>query len=153
MDESSLPPGLFLTSGTEPFPVTLGAGEDFDDADFGYAGTGTIGDRVWHDLNGDGIQDAGEPGLNGVTVTLQGDLDGDGVEDITLTTVTANVGGIDGFYLFEFLPPPLTKAKDATPAAAVAMAMAAAVVAAAKVAAAVKVAAVAASSPAPPPTW
>jgi len=29
-----------------------------------------VGDYVWNDLNGDGIQDANEPGLPGVTVTL-----------------------------------------------------------------------------------
>ena len=31
-----------------------------------------IGDRVWVDLNGDGIQDQDEPGFEGVTVTLTG---------------------------------------------------------------------------------
>ncbi|MCB0183531.1 MAG: hypothetical protein KDE31_04665, partial [Caldilineaceae bacterium] len=30
-----------------------------------------IGNRVWDDLNGNGTQDPGEPGLNGLTVTLQ----------------------------------------------------------------------------------
>lgn len=29
-----------------------------------------IGDFIWHDLNGNGIQDVGEPGLSGVAVTL-----------------------------------------------------------------------------------
>ncbi|MCP4661410.1 MAG: hypothetical protein GY856_38900, partial [bacterium] len=29
-----------------------------------------VGDRVWNDLNGDGIQDAGEPGINGVRVEM-----------------------------------------------------------------------------------
>ena len=32
--------------------------------------TGTIGDFVWSDTNDNGIQDAGEPGINGVTVQL-----------------------------------------------------------------------------------
>jgi hypothetical protein len=31
---------------------------------------GSVGDFVWNDLNGNGIQDAGEPGLSGVTVSL-----------------------------------------------------------------------------------
>ena len=31
---------------------------------------GKIGDRVWNDANGDGIQTAGEPGISGVTVRL-----------------------------------------------------------------------------------
>src|SRR5688572_16065596 len=30
----------------------------------------TIGDRVWNDANGDGIQDAGEAGIAGATVEL-----------------------------------------------------------------------------------
>ena len=31
-----------------------------------------IGNRVWDDVNGDGVQDPNEPGLSGVTVSLQG---------------------------------------------------------------------------------
>ncbi len=30
----------------------------------------SVGDRVWHDLNNDGAQEASEPGVEGVTVTL-----------------------------------------------------------------------------------
>ncbi|MCH7728127.1 MAG: choice-of-anchor D domain-containing protein [Planctomycetes bacterium] len=36
----------------------------------------SIGDLVWDDLNGDGIQDAGEPGLDGVTVDLLDEFSG-----------------------------------------------------------------------------
>ena len=32
----------------------------------------TIGDFVWNDTNGNGVQDGGEPGINGVTLTLTG---------------------------------------------------------------------------------
>ncbi|HEX6882097.1 MAG TPA: SdrD B-like domain-containing protein, partial [Planctomycetota bacterium] len=32
--------------------------------------TGRIGNFVWHDLDGNGIQDPGEPGLPGVRVLL-----------------------------------------------------------------------------------
>ncbi|MEZ4864274.1 MAG: SdrD B-like domain-containing protein [Caldilineaceae bacterium] len=49
-----------------------------------------IGNRVWQDTNGDGVQGPGEPGINGVTVELYRD----GV--LVGTTVTAN----DGQYLF-----------------------------------------------------
>ncbi len=52
---------------------------------------GDIGDRVWNDLNRNGIQDAGEPGLANVTVALYaagGTLAG--------TALTNS----DGFYLF-----------------------------------------------------
>lgn len=42
--------------------------------DFGYktACAGDIGDRVWLDLNQNGIQDAGEPGIAGASVSLNG---------------------------------------------------------------------------------
>ena len=42
-----------------------------------------MGDKVWYDVNGNGIQDAGEPGIDGVIVNLAGDIDGDGVADST----------------------------------------------------------------------
>ena len=52
---------------------------------------GTIGDRVWEDRNGDGVQDANEPGINDVTVQL---VDGNGAVVKTQTTSG------DGGYLF-----------------------------------------------------
>ncbi|MCE1189345.1 MAG: choice-of-anchor A family protein [Ignavibacteria bacterium] len=51
--------------------VTLAAGDNNTTVDCGmYATRATIGDRVWNDLNKNGIQDANEPGLSGVTVKL-----------------------------------------------------------------------------------
>ena len=47
--------------------------------------TGAIGDRVWHDLNHNGLQDAGEPGLDGVVMTLTHGAD--------QTTTTTSGGG------------------------------------------------------------
>jgi hypothetical protein len=38
--------------------------------DLGLRGPGELGDSVWHDLDGDGMQDAGEPGLPNVPVGL-----------------------------------------------------------------------------------
>jgi hypothetical protein len=55
---------------------------------------GSIGDRVWSDLNCDGIQDAGEPGIDGVIVTLRSGSCPGG--DIVATTTTAG----NGFYEF-----------------------------------------------------
>ena len=49
--------------------------------DFGYYKPVTIGDFVWNDTNGNGIQDAGEPGISGVTVTLSGTNAGRGSGD------------------------------------------------------------------------
>ncbi len=61
------------------------------------AGKGSLGDKVWYDLNNNGIQDAGELGVAGVTVTLQKDVNGDGVfsgagELSFATTVTNSLG-------------------------------------------------------------
>lgn len=57
---------------------------------------GELGDRVWHDLNSDGIQDPGEPGLPGWTVTL---IDAD-----SNTVIGSMPTGDDGKYLFPALP-------------------------------------------------
>jgi|GEM_PF-1731734 len=51
--------------------ASLTTGQDRTDVDFGYVQLGSIGDRVWNDVNGDGVQDVGEAGLNGWTVTLR----------------------------------------------------------------------------------
>ena len=81
--------------------LSLGDGENNTAQDFGYTGQGSIGDRVWLDLDGDGVQDAGEPGINGVDVKLEVDLNNDNIIDYTKTITT----GPDGAYLFENLPP------------------------------------------------
>jgi len=52
--------------------VVLAPGEYLDSIDAGLLQAAAIGDRVWIDLDGDGIQDEGEPDLAGVTVTLTG---------------------------------------------------------------------------------
>lgn len=57
-----------------------------------------IGDRVWDDLNSNGILDDGEPAIVGMTVTLSGtDVDGNA---ITATSVTDPLGR----YIFQGLP-------------------------------------------------
>ena len=57
---------------------------------------GSIGNFVWSDLNGDGLHDAGEPGVNGVLVELYAP-DGTKLAD----TVTANDdNGEPGYYSF-----------------------------------------------------
>ena len=61
--------------------------------DFGFYQPVTIGDFVWNDTNGNGMQDSGEPGIFGVTLTLAG-LTGTGA--ITQTTTT----DASGHYLF-----------------------------------------------------
>ena len=48
----------------------LGENQDRRDIDFGYTGTGSIGDTIWLDQDLDGVQDPGEAGLGGVDVTV-----------------------------------------------------------------------------------
>ncbi|GIV87664.1 MAG: hypothetical protein KatS3mg055_0182 [Chloroflexus sp.] len=54
----------------------------------------TIGDRVWRDTNGNGVQDLGESGIDGVTVTLSGTT---GVGVVVNQTATTSGGGLYSF--------------------------------------------------------
>jgi hypothetical protein len=82
----------------------LAPGDDIRDVDFGYQPLGAIGDTVFEDTNGNGIQDAGEPGISGVTVTLN-DPGTDGVcgtaDDLF---IASDVTDTNGNYLFTDLP-------------------------------------------------
>lgn len=69
----------------------------------------SVGDRVWFDQDRDGVQDAGEPGVPGATVTLL-DADGDPVG-------TPQVTGADGGYLFDRLDPGVYRVQVDLPAA------------------------------------
>ena len=55
-----------------------------------------LGDFVWHDIDADGIQDAGETGVSGVGVEL---FNGAGVSQATTSTAG------DGSYSFTGVPP------------------------------------------------
>ncbi len=67
--------------------VTLTANRE--DVDFGYFRLGSLGDFVWNDFDRDGIQDANEPGVSGVTVTL--------TKGATSQTTTTAANGTYGF--------------------------------------------------------
>ena len=64
--------GLSLTTAGNPLgPITVVHMQTYLDADFGYnlvcsSTRGAISGRVWHDVNGDRVQDAGEAGIAGV---------------------------------------------------------------------------------------
>ncbi len=100
VDGSTLPAGFVATAtgqGTaatdnngSPASVTLATSSSVDlTIDFGYTqARGQIGDFVWNDLNGNGIQDSGEPGLAGITVTLGG---------AASATTTTNASGAYSF--------------------------------------------------------
>jgi LPXTG-site transpeptidase (sortase) family protein len=88
----------------------LNAGDNHVDADFGYesflpSGNSSIGDFVWEDTNGDGVQDAGEPGIAGVTLNLTeaGADNAFGTADDQ--TYPAQVTDGNGNYSFDNLPP------------------------------------------------
>jgi hypothetical protein len=95
-----------LSTHNDPHPVTLAAGESYQDADFGFTIGGALGDYIWQDNNGDGIQDEGEPGIAGVTVRLYIDSNSNGVYDSGVDTLygTAPATGSDGLYKFTGLP-------------------------------------------------
>ena len=77
--------------------VTLAAGENNMTIDFGFHDPrASLGDYVWSDLDRDGIQDSGEPGIENVTVTLY---------DNAGTAVGTTVTDATGKYLFAGLQP------------------------------------------------
>ncbi len=87
----------------DQIPVTLSAGQVSGSHDFGYtqADTSDIGDTLYIDFDGDGIQDASEAGIPNVTVWLYEDVDRNGIIDpgvdaLLLTDVT----DASGNYLF-----------------------------------------------------
>ncbi|MEL7427702.1 MAG: sialate O-acetylesterase, partial [Bacteroidota bacterium] len=64
----------------------------------------SIGNRVWHDYNQDGINDPDEPGIPGVSLVIWGDSDGDDIPD------WQGFGGVqvtdeEGYYRFSGLQP------------------------------------------------
>lgn len=77
-----------------------------DTADVQILTPASIGNYVWHDQDGDGIQDAGEPGLQGVTVELYDS------SDTLQDTTTTNASGLytfthlfPGNYYVQFIKP------------------------------------------------
>jgi hypothetical protein len=65
------------------------------------SGKGSLGDKVWYDLNNNGIQDAGELGAGNVTVTLQKDINGDGIfSGVSETNFATTTTNSQGEYLF-----------------------------------------------------
>ncbi len=85
------------TTGNDVFSViVLSAGFNGVNNNFGELLTGSLGNRVWGDLNSNGIQDSGEPGVDGVKVTLYSAAGAN-------MGFTTTAGG--GFYKFENLMP------------------------------------------------
>ena len=83
--------------------VTLGEGENNPNVDVGIAHFASLNARVFFDTNGDGVQDAGDPGVANVVVNL---LDGSGnpiLDDAGVAVSTTT--DADGNYSFDELKP------------------------------------------------
>ena len=74
------------------------------DVNFGFVKPASVGDYTWMDVNRDGVQDADEPALPGVTVTLTR-ADGSAVTDASGNPVAAVTTDAAGKYKFENLLP------------------------------------------------
>ena len=103
LDPTSLPAGSTVTFPPPAAAITLpdglgGTDNTIDTVDIGIAGTTSVGNRVWFDTNGDGVQDPAEiDGVGAVTVRLF-DGPGAGATELAVTTTDA-----DGLYAFENL--------------------------------------------------
>ncbi|MBU3089077.1 carboxypeptidase regulatory-like domain-containing protein, partial [Clostridium gasigenes] len=100
VDKSTLPAGMQQTYELDnaldgSVSVSLAMEQVKEDVDFGFVKPATVGDTVWNDANGNGIQELGEAGIPNVKVKL---VDGSG----TVVTVTTD---LNGKYKFENLVP------------------------------------------------
>ncbi len=81
-------------------PLTAGQFDYTLDMGIVSAGNVSVGDYVWYDDNGNGLQDAGEGGVPGIGVALHSAADTDCADTPLVVTTT----GGDGSYLFSGLP-------------------------------------------------
>jgi len=105
-DDDDVLDGYTLTTSGGSLPVTV-TSADITDQDFGYVRnpeTGSIGDLVWNDVNGDRVRDGGEPGIGNVFVTLYQDVNDNGVIDSGDTDLGSVITDADGGYVFTGLP-------------------------------------------------
>lgn len=91
-------PAGTATTGTTISGIPLTAGVNGSGYLFGEK-TGTITGFVYHDANNDGVKDAGEPGINGVTLTLSGNT-ASAVDVCTTIPSCTTTTAADGSYNF-----------------------------------------------------
>jgi len=97
--DSDLDPTTLRTT-----PTSLTEGEADTSWDIGLFEVASIGDRVWLDTDANGVQDGGENGIAGISVSLV-DSSGNSVTDASGTPVAAQSTAADGSYLFDLLLP------------------------------------------------
>ncbi|RDE49654.1 MAG: hypothetical protein DVS81_15300, partial [Candidatus Accumulibacter meliphilus] len=69
---STVPANYQLTTNNDPKPVALAGGQDYLQADFGYAPVSSISGHVYKDAGNDGLWDGTSAGIAGVSLTLSG---------------------------------------------------------------------------------
>lgn len=99
VNPETLPPDLRTPSTPLTQNVDVTGGNETAAPPMGVFGLSTASGTVFNDFDQDGVQDEGEDGLGGVTVTLEG-VDGQG-NPVLLTTTT----NPDGTYSFGDIPP------------------------------------------------
>jgi hypothetical protein len=127
--------GVYRVKVTAPAGYLLTApnvgSDDADDSDFGPRGAKTstipltpsastvtldagfvtdiyVGNRVWHDVNGNGLQDTGEPGMAGIAVQLWNGAKNDLIDSTTTTSTgsyTLHAPGPGDYRVRVLLPP------------------------------------------------
>ncbi len=90
---------------TDPVKPDYGQSDLTIDAGIYYVDDyGAVGDYVWYDVNQDGVQDADETGVEGITVILQYNAGGDVWDEDAWQTVATTITNSQGLYLFDGLP-------------------------------------------------
>ncbi|HEX7829487.1 MAG TPA: SdrD B-like domain-containing protein, partial [Thermoanaerobaculia bacterium] len=97
VDESTLPSTLLALTTTDPastlitLPASTVATQVLTaDAGYSLASNFSIGNRLWHDVDNDNVQDPGEPGISNVTITV---TNGTGTGCAAGCSVTTDAGG------------------------------------------------------------
>ena len=110
------PPGCYITeiditdpdlgacehsiTATQLFPAIDAINPDNVNNNFGHEEHLTLGNYVWYDNDQNGVQDIGEPGVNGVTVELFTNATCTGAISQTTTTANGGMPTADGWYSF-----------------------------------------------------
>ncbi|MCB1759812.1 MAG: RICIN domain-containing protein [Gammaproteobacteria bacterium] len=85
--------------------VTLPVGGENLDLDAGFYRPASIGDTVWLDTTANDVQDSGEPGVEGVLVTLEDCAGNPVLADVDGNPIVPALTNVNGFYSFDNLIP------------------------------------------------
>lgn len=96
-NDSDPNPATGLTS-----TISVSPGQVITDIDAGFYTSSGIGGTVWNDVNGNGVQDDGEEGINDVVINI---YDESGILINSLSTSTDTISGEVGAYCFDEIPP------------------------------------------------